>query len=132
MIAQRDVSQKLRVRTDEFTLAHLRVSIAGCFAGSSQCDTVQQRDIVSDSGPFPYDDSCAVIEKDIGTDLGCRMSVDTLLLVDKTPNDEQLVVVCIGLSTNLASAVKLAPEIVPKLKVYGLGFQYNVETGVWN
>lgn len=50
----------------------------------------------------------------------------------QTPEGEQLVVVCIGASTNLASAIKLAPEILPKLKAYVLGFQYDVAEGIWN
>lgn len=50
----------------------------------------------------------------------------------QTPEGEQLVVVCIGASTNLASAIKLAPEILPKVKAYVLGFQYDVAKGIWN
>ena len=47
-------------------------------------------------------------------------------------SEEKLVVICTGASTNLASAIKLAPEIAPKIEAYILGFQYNVKTGVWN
>ncbi|QEG22340.1 nucleoside hydrolase [Mariniblastus fucicola] len=47
-------------------------------------------------------------------------------------NDEKLYVVCIGASTNLASAIKLAPEIAPKIKAYVMGFQYDFGTGTWN
>ena len=49
-----------------------------------------------------------------------------------TPDDEKLYVVCIGASTNLASAIKLAPEIAPRIKAYVLGFRYDLETDVWN
>lgn len=49
-----------------------------------------------------------------------------------TPSDESLVVVCIGASTNLASAIKLAPEIAPRIKAYLLGFQFDAKTNVWN
>ena len=48
------------------------------------------------------------------------------------PEGEKLNVLCIGASTNLASAIKLKPEIAPRLRAYVLGFQYNRETGVWN
>ena len=45
---------------------------------------------------------------------------------------EQLHVVCIGASTNLATAIKLAPEIAPKIKAYVLAFFFDHETKVWN
>ncbi len=48
------------------------------------------------------------------------------------PAGEKLHVLCIGASTNLASAIKLKPEIAPRIKAYILGFTYNRETGVWN
>ncbi|WP_165440801.1 nucleoside hydrolase [Rubripirellula amarantea] len=50
----------------------------------------------------------------------------------KTPDGEKLIVICTGASTNLASAIKLAPEIAPKIKAYVLGFAYDFEMGVWN
>ena len=49
-----------------------------------------------------------------------------------TPANEKLIVVCTGASTNLASAIKLAPEIAPKIKAYVLGFKFDPETGVWD
>lgn len=48
------------------------------------------------------------------------------------PEGEKLNVVCIGASTNLASAIKLAPEIAPKVRAHLLGFRYDFEKGVWN
>ncbi|MCP9237414.1 nucleoside hydrolase [Lewinella sp. JB7] len=45
---------------------------------------------------------------------------------------EKLVVMCIGASTNLASAIALAPDIKERIKAYVLGFQYNAEGGFWN
>jgi len=48
------------------------------------------------------------------------------------PDGEKLNVLCIGASTNLASAIKLKPEIAPRIRAYVLGFQYNRTTGVWN
>jgi inosine-uridine nucleoside N-ribohydrolase len=48
------------------------------------------------------------------------------------PAGERLHVVCLGATTNLATAIKRAPEIVPKLRAYLMGFRYDVTTGVWN
>ncbi|MCB1231238.1 MAG: nucleoside hydrolase [Verrucomicrobiae bacterium] len=48
------------------------------------------------------------------------------------PDGEKLNVVCIGASTNLASAIKLAPEIAPKIRAHLLGFRYDFEKGIWN
>ncbi len=49
-----------------------------------------------------------------------------------TAHDEYLTVVCTGASTNLASAIKLDPEIAPRIKAYLLGFQFDTESSVWN
>ncbi|MEM6468376.1 MAG: nucleoside hydrolase [Planctomycetota bacterium] len=46
--------------------------------------------------------------------------------------DEKLYVVCLGASTNLASAIKLAPEIAPNIKAYALGFRFDFEKKFWN
>jgi inosine-uridine nucleoside N-ribohydrolase len=48
------------------------------------------------------------------------------------PDDEQLHVVCLGATTNLATALKLAPEIVPRVRAYLMGFRYDAANGVWN
>ncbi len=49
-----------------------------------------------------------------------------------TPEGGKLIVVCIGASTNLASAIKLDESIVPKISAYVLGFKYDLEKSVWN
>ena len=49
-----------------------------------------------------------------------------------TPAGRKLIVVCTGASTNLASAIKLAPEIAPRIKAYIIGFHCDPESGVWN
>ena len=49
-----------------------------------------------------------------------------------TPEDEKLYVVCTGASTNLASALILAPDIVPRIAAYIMGFRYDPKTGIWN
>ena len=48
------------------------------------------------------------------------------------PKGDSLIVVGIGASTNLASAIALAPDIIPRLRVYILGFRYDHEKGVWD
>lgn len=48
------------------------------------------------------------------------------------PVGEKLTVVCLGAFTNLASAVALAPDIVPKLAAYVIGFRYDDDRSVWN
>lgn len=48
------------------------------------------------------------------------------------PEGEKLNVLCIGASTNLASAIKLKPEIAPRIRAYVLAFRYNHGKGVWN
>ncbi|WP_197524960.1 nucleoside hydrolase [Botrimarina hoheduenensis] len=49
-----------------------------------------------------------------------------------TPSNEKLTVVCLGAATNLATAIQLAPDIVPRLRCYVLGFRYEPERAVWN
>ncbi|MEM7698428.1 MAG: nucleoside hydrolase [Verrucomicrobiota bacterium] len=49
-----------------------------------------------------------------------------------TAEGEKLIVICIGASTNLASALKLDESIVPKVAAYVLGFRYNLEKEVWD
>lgn len=50
----------------------------------------------------------------------------------KLPAGEQLHVLTLGPLTNIASAVMQAPDILPKIKLYALGAQYNPKTKVWN
>lgn len=46
--------------------------------------------------------------------------------------DDKLVVVCLGASTNLASAIRLSPGIAKNIDAYLLGFKFDVTTNVWN
>jgi inosine-uridine nucleoside N-ribohydrolase len=48
------------------------------------------------------------------------------------PPGEKLYVVCIGAASNLASALKLRPDLAPRIKAYVLGFRYDRRRGVWN
>ncbi len=50
---------------------------------------------------------------------------------DASPQ-RKLVVVCLGASTNLASAIAMEPSIAKNIDAYILGFQYDRSTGVWN
>ena len=50
----------------------------------------------------------------------------------KLPEQEKLSIAILGPATNIASAILLAPEIIPKLKVYYLGFWHNPETNTWS
>jgi inosine-uridine nucleoside N-ribohydrolase len=44
----------------------------------------------------------------------------------------KLNVVSIGATTNLASAIKLAPDIIPNIRAWMLGFRYQADKGIWN
>jgi purine nucleosidase len=48
------------------------------------------------------------------------------------PAETKLTVAAIGASTNIASAIKMAPDIAPKLRVYVMGFRYDAEKHIWN
>lgn len=49
-----------------------------------------------------------------------------------TPEGEKLHVISLGATTNLASAVKIAPDIIPKIEAYLLGFRYDLKRDVWD
>lgn len=50
----------------------------------------------------------------------------------KTMQPGQKLTVCVlGANTNIASAILIDPTIIPHIRVYLLGTQYNFETGVW-
>lgn len=44
----------------------------------------------------------------------------------------KLNVVSIGATTNLASAIKLAPDIAPNIRAWMLGFRYDAKEAIWN
>ncbi|MEM9835755.1 MAG: nucleoside hydrolase [Bacteroidota bacterium] len=48
------------------------------------------------------------------------------------PPDEKMVVMCIGATTNLASAIAMDSTIVPKIVAYTLGFRYDFGGAYWN
>jgi purine nucleosidase len=49
----------------------------------------------------------------------------------RTPEGEKLIVVMLGTTTNLASALLIDPTIGPKVKVYLLGTSYDFEKQIW-
>ena len=48
------------------------------------------------------------------------------------PEDQKLSIVSLGAVTNVASALALAPEIIPKVRCYCLGGRYHPDQQVWN
>ena len=50
---------------------------------------------------------------------------------EATP-DDKLIVVCLGATTNLASAIKLSPDVASNIRAYALGFKYDWATNTWN
>jgi purine nucleosidase len=64
-----------------------------------------------------------------------RESAAAQFIIDQVralPVGEKLVVMSIGATTNLASAIALAPEIAPKIAAYIMGFQFDPEKKVWD
>ncbi len=48
------------------------------------------------------------------------------------PNGEKLTIISLGAVTNLASAIKLAPDIIPKISTYILSSRYFADRKVWD
>ncbi|EMS34674.1 hypothetical protein C943_03361 [Mariniradius saccharolyticus AK6] len=55
-----------------------------------------------------------------------------IALVKSLPDGEKLDVLTLGALTNIASAIILAPEILPKIRVFSLGAKYNLGTRAWS
>ncbi|MDZ7605780.1 MAG: nucleoside hydrolase [Cyclobacteriaceae bacterium] len=47
------------------------------------------------------------------------------------PDNEKLTVIALGALTNVASALLIAPEIAPRMKLYCLGTSYNFDDKYW-
>lgn len=60
---------------------------------------------------------------------GARGIIDA---AGKLKPGEQLHVLTLGPLTNIASAIMIAPDILPKIKVYCLAARYDPKTKVWN
>jgi hypothetical protein len=70
---------------------------------------------------------------DWGEDLA-QHSAAAYFLIDqarRTPQGEKLGVIVLGASTNVASALLIAPEIRSRIRVYMLGTGYDAARGVW-
>jgi inosine-uridine nucleoside N-ribohydrolase len=50
----------------------------------------------------------------------------------QTPAGQKLTIISIGAATNVASAIKLAPEIVPQISCYILSARYFADRKVWD
>lgn len=48
------------------------------------------------------------------------------------PHGEKLDILTLGALSNIASALILAPDILPKIRVFSLGAKYNPDNKVWN
>lgn len=68
-----------------------------------------------------------------GAQIPSSPAVDFIIAEAKKASPEnKLGVICIGASTNLATALETAPEIAKNISAFLLGAQFNVETGAWN
>ncbi|WP_194775361.1 nucleoside hydrolase [Pararhodonellum marinum] len=55
-----------------------------------------------------------------------------IALAKSLPEGEKLDILTLGALTNVASALILAPEILPKIRIFALGARYNQETRAWS
>lgn len=64
-----------------------------------------------------------------------RESAATALIIRaarETPDGQRLLVVSLGANTNVASAIRLAPDIVTKIACYSIMGRYDAERRIWN
>ena len=57
---------------------------------------------------------------------------ELILQVRELAPDEKLDILTLGALTNIASAVIIAPEILPQIRVFSLGARYDPESKAWN
>jgi purine nucleosidase len=53
-------------------------------------------------------------------------------LVNSLPEGEKLDILTLGALTNIASAIIMAPEILPRIRVYALGARYYLDKKAWS
>lgn len=70
---------------------------------------------------------------DWGEELAQRSAAADFLIAQarRTPAGEKLGVIVLGASTNVASALLIAPDIAPRIRVFLLGTGYDPARGVW-
>ncbi|MDJ1500435.1 nucleoside hydrolase [Xanthocytophaga agilis] len=64
-----------------------------------------------------------------------RNSPATQLMIHtarRVPANEKLIIISLGAATNVASALKLAPDIMSKVICYNLGGHYDATKKIWN
>ena len=59
-------------------------------------------------------------------------SAAIITAVKNLPLNEKLDILTLGALTNIATAVMIAPEIVPRIRCFSLGAKYNMKTKVWD
>ncbi|WP_291785174.1 nucleoside hydrolase [Cecembia sp.] len=57
---------------------------------------------------------------------------EIIKIAEALPDGEKLDILTLGALTNIASAIILAPEILPKIRVYALGARYNQQNRAWS
>lgn len=68
-----------------------------------------------------------------GTEPRDSPAAQQIIQIIKTlPEGEKLDILTLGALTNIASAIILAPEILPKIRVFALGARYNQQTRAWS
>lgn len=55
-----------------------------------------------------------------------------IALANSLPENEKLDILTLGALTNVASAIILDPEIIPKIRIYALGAKYNQSSRAWS
>ena len=68
-----------------------------------------------------------------GTDPRPSAATEQLInAVRQLKQGEKLDILCLGALTNVASAILIAPTILPQIRCYALGAKYNTQTTAWD
>lgn len=57
---------------------------------------------------------------------------EIIQIAKSLPEGEKLDILTLGALTNIASAIIMAPEIVPRIRVFSLGARYNQQSWAWS
>src|ERR1700738_1243020 len=74
-MADLDIAENLRTRSDQYAVADLGMTILVFLAGAAKRDAVQDRDVVFDHGGLTAHESGGVIEEDAAADPGCGIDI---------------------------------------------------------